>query len=113
MPLVHKITQFYKNIYCLGKNLPKKDRFGLFSKIEETTLGCLKLSIEAALSAREIKLPILQKIKIEVEVIKRLVRLAQELNIINTKTYLSLEEQLQEISRMTTGWIKYLDKKEP
>ena len=93
--------------------MPKKDRFGLFSKIEETIIACLKLSIEAALSAKEIKMPILQKIKVEIEVVKRLVRLAQELNIINTKTYLSSEEQLQEISRMTTGWIKYLDKKEP
>jgi len=58
-------------------------------------------------------MPILRKIKIEVEVVKRLVRLAQELNIINAKTYLSSEEQLREMSRMTTGWIKYLDKKEP
>lgn len=36
-----------------------------------------------------------------------------EIKIIENKIYLLWQEKLQEISRMTSGWIKYLEKKEP
>lgn len=91
--------------------MPKKDRHGLHLEIERLCLKIIRLSIESAITARQLKHPILQKIKIEIEVIKRLVRLENELKIINDKKYFDIENQLIEISKMAAGWIKYLETK--
>jgi hypothetical protein len=74
------------------------------------------LSIEAALLPKvEInkKIPIVKKLQIKIEIPKQLIRLEMELGIISEKTYLVLQEKLQEISRMATGWLEYLQEKEP
>jgi len=99
----------YKNIYQTGKNAPKRDRFGILIKAENYCLDCLCLSIEAALSAKNDKAPILKKIRLNLEVLKRLIRITNELGAIDFKKYIFLQKQLEEISKMTTGWIKYLE----
>ncbi len=43
--------------------------------------------------------------------LKQLIRLEMELKIIDDKIYILWQENLQEISRMTTGWIKFLQQK--
>ena len=46
--------------------------------------------------------------RIKIEVLKRFFRITHELNIIDRKKYIEFEYALQEISKMTNGWIKYL-----
>jgi hypothetical protein len=103
----------YKNIYQAGKNAPKRDRFGILTKAENYCLDCLCLSVEAALSAKNDKAPILKKIRLNLEVLKRLIRIANELGAIDFKKYIFLQKQLEEISKMTVGWLKYCEAKEP
>ncbi len=43
--------------------------------------------------------------------LKQLIRLEDELDIINDNVYILWQENLQEISKMTSGWIKYLQQK--
>lgn len=69
------------------------------------------MSVSAALLSTNQKLPIVEKLKIEVEMLKQLIRLEMELKIIDDKIYILWQENLQEISRMTTGWIKFLQQK--
>ena len=111
--MVHKIAELYKTLYQNNKSLSKQDRHGLRAKTEQNFLLCLQLAIEAALLAKDVKLPIVQKLRVEIEVGKQLVRLETELNIISQKFYCVLQEKLQEISKMCAGWINYLQKKEP
>lgn len=108
MPLIHKLDEFYRNIYLLGKQIPKRDHFGIFLKIENVLLDIFELVITAALETRINKTIPLNSARIKIEILKRLIRLIQELNIIESKTYLALEADLQEISKMINGWIKYL-----
>jgi len=108
VPLIHRLDELYKTIYLLGHKIPKRDRFGLHANIESVCLNILELIITAALEARENKKQILNTARIKIEVLKRLIRAENELNIIPAKTYLELELQLQEVSKMTNGWIKYL-----
>ncbi len=56
---------------------------------------------------------IVSKLRVKIETLKQLVRLQNELTIISDKTYLALQNQLQEISKMATGWQKYLTNKKP
>ncbi|MBI2100453.1 MAG: four helix bundle protein [Candidatus Vogelbacteria bacterium] len=110
MSIVHKLREFYLTAYLVGKKLPKRERFGLWGKIETVILEVLVLLIEAGLSSKINKLPILERTRIKIETIKQLVRLSNEGKIIEEKAYLDQQNQLQEISRMLNGWIRYTQK---
>lgn len=68
----------------------------------------MDLLINASLEIKSNKPPILNSARIKVEALKRLIRLTNDLKIIDNKKYIALESELQEISRMINGWIKYL-----
>jgi len=110
-PILHKIVELYEKIYLLSSKIPKKDKFGIWLKIENIVLDTINLIIAASLEIRINKLPILNSTRIEIETLKRLIRICRELNIIDDKIYIILESDLQEISKMANGWIKYLLKK--
>jgi four helix bundle protein len=98
----------YCEIYQLSKTLSKRDRFGIYIQIEQSCLSSLRLALQATLSARQNKKEKVESLRLETEVLKRLIRLTHDINTIPTKKYLSLQGQLQEISKMANGWIKYL-----
>lgn len=110
-PVVHKTTRLYKDLYKISKGIPKRDKFGIYTKIENTCLDCLDLSIEATLLSKTEKIPILQKLRIKIELLKQLIRLLYELEIINSKKYFYLEQQLLKISKMATKWQQFLTNK--
>lgn len=70
----------------------------------------LELIITASFENSSQKSQTLSKARIKTELLKRFVRNMRESNIIEDKNYLSLESQLQEISKMINGWIDYLNK---
>ena len=71
----------------------------------------MKLMIEAALSSKEIKKDIIQKARIKIEVLKKLITLLEELKIIDYKKCMDIQNQLQEISKMAYGWFDSLSPK--
>lgn len=87
------------------------DRFGIYSKIENIAVDCLELAIAAALTERDKKDVLVKKLKIEIETAKRLTRIIWELKIITDKKYLLFEQKLQQISKMASGWLRYLNNK--
>jgi hypothetical protein len=101
------MNELYKVVYKLGQKLPKRDRFGIHSKIESLCLEVLAFAIQAALVPKDKKAPYLQELRRDIEVMKYLIRLCMELGIIDTKKYWQLQKQLQEISKMAAGWLKY------
>ena len=109
MPIVHKITRFYKDVYALGNKISKRDKFGIYLKVENICLDIITISIDAALNQKDRKKPLLYTLHIKIETMKQLIRAMNELKIIEDNPYIVLEAQLQEISRMTTGWMKYLE----
>lgn len=86
----------------------KRDRHGIYLKIEIKILETLELITEASFASRNSKLPYLFSARTKVEIIKRLIRLASELGIIKPDKYIDFESDLQEISKMTNGWIRYI-----
>lgn len=112
MPLIHKLDEFFKSIYSLSGRLPKRDRFGIHSKIENLCLNAWELAISAAFAEKQNKPSLLAALRVKIEILKRLIRLEHDLNIIPSKTYINTEKELQEISKMTNGWIKYLTQRE-
>lgn len=108
VPLVHKICECYKKFYLILPQIPKKDRYGIGLKIENIFIEAMVLIIEACFEEKSNKLLILKSVRMKIEVLKRLIRILNELKILKYKKYLELTIDLQEISKMTNGWIKYL-----
>ena len=102
------MSEFYKKLYLISQKIPKKDRYGIYLKIEKICLEIIDLTIIAALERKNNKLSGLNSLRIKIEVLKKFIRLIRELDIINNQKYFDLESDLQEMSEMTNGWIKYL-----
>ncbi len=68
----------------------------------------MTLLIDSALRNRQEKLPTLNQARRDIEVLKHLIRLEYELSILKEKSYINLSHTLENISMMTTGWIKSL-----
>ncbi len=74
-------------------------------KIEDTILDLLE-SISYASYSQIKKTNYLSEASGKIDFLKILFRLCFELKIIDYKKYLVLEEKLQEIGRMTGGWLR-------
>jgi adenine-specific DNA methylase len=111
--LIHALRNVYKEVYLASNKVSKRDKLGIYAKIENATLDAFSLCIEAAYKTKPEKRLMLEKVRIQIETIKQLVRLANEMKIMEEKKYLFLAELLQEVSKMTNGWIRYLDTQNP
>ncbi|MEI6238030.1 MAG: four helix bundle protein [bacterium] len=89
--------------------MSKRDKFGIYLKVENICIDLIIISIDAALNQKDRKKSLLHELRIKIETLKQLIRAMSELKIIEDKPYIFLETQLQEISKMATGWIKYLE----
>lgn len=76
--------------------------------METIILEIIDLSIAASLESKNNKFPFLNSTRIKIEMLKNFFRIIHEMEIINQKIYIKLELDLQELSKMTNGWIKYL-----
>ncbi|MGH8916865.1 MAG: four helix bundle protein, partial [Actinomycetes bacterium] len=95
-------------MYVALRLFPKRDRYSLGSKIDTITLEILEFLFKTSVVSREQKLALLQTISAKLDLLKVLLRLAHDNKTMGTKQYLSLEMQLQEVGKMTGGWIRSL-----
>ncbi|PWB38642.1 MAG: hypothetical protein C3F02_02935 [Parcubacteria group bacterium] len=110
MPIVHEITNLYRELYITRHQIPKAERYGIFQKIENTVLDCLEIALTAALTEKDKKSILLVRLKIKIEIIQKLVRLIRELEIISERKHILFSQKSITISKMTSGWLKYLNK---
>ena len=101
----------YKELYQTGKKVPKRDRFGLYAQVEAGALKCLTLSIEAALAEPPAKIRPIKELRLALAVSKRLIRLCQELEVIEEKKYFFLQEKVVEAFKRAAGWLAYMERK--
>lgn len=68
----------------------------------------MSLIISACFERKSNKLSILNEVRVKNEILKRIIRMTEEMKIIERKNYLDFIQDIQEMSKMTNGWIKYL-----
>ncbi len=102
--------EFYKIIYRIRDKIPKQARFGIWNRIETLCLEVLEKVIEAAFAPKSEKAEPLKLARVKIEILKRVIRLTRELDIIEDSHYLNLEMRLQEISKMLAGWLKFVER---
>lgn len=88
--------------------MSKRDKLGIHRHIEEVALQLFDEIIHAGLVGKEKKIPHLEIIRMLIEKLKHLVRLEHEMETIPEKVYIQITSELVEMSKMTTGWLKYL-----
>ena len=92
------------------KNFPKSSRFTLGTKIDDCFLNILELIFMASILTKEEKLSYLKKASLKLDLLKFLMQVAWELEVVDNKKYIELSERLHEIGRMLGGWIISLQK---
>lgn len=107
IPLFAKIYEFEQKLYQLNKKLPKRDRYVLGAKMENCSLDLLEQIIRATDARQQDKLKHLNEANAKLEIIKVLLRLANDNDLLSPKQYLMMQEILQEAGRMLGGWIRY------
>ena len=105
VPIIQKVYDLYREVYLAVEKMPKKDKYSLGQKIEQSNLDLIELLIGAG-SNKTKKLLYLEKAAIKLDLLKLLIRLAEEIKAIPTKKYLHLQEIIQEIGKMLGGWIR-------
>lgn len=113
IPIFHSVKRLYAIIYRTGNTLSKRDKLGIHRHIEEICLVLFDEIVNAALVTKVKKVPHLETIRMMLEKLKHLVRLEFEMKIIPEKSYIQTQAELVEMSKMATGWLKYLMQNPP
>lgn len=113
LPIFHKTYSFIIVFSDYLGKFPKKDRFTLGARIENTALELLMLIMRANYGQAGVRVDFLNEGSITLDMLKVFVRLAKDKKALHPTQYLILEERLQEIGRMLGGWIKSSNTKRP
>lgn len=93
--------------------VPKLIRYSLGEKITSLFLEIIELIILAGYSEQRIKLQILQKASIKLDLLKYFLQTAFELNALNENKLSALTIPLADAGRQLGGWQKHLHKQTP
>jgi len=107
IPVIVKLVVLYEITHKLIFKFPKHERYSLGEKLENTTLDSIDLLTTANQVSKYNKERLLIMANSKNEVLKTLFRVSLNCGLIEARQYLEIEARLQEIGRMTQGWIKY------
>lgn len=107
-PVVVKTYNTFLTFAPLLYRFPKPYRYTLGQKVEQNFLALLELVFEANSLPRPLREAPLVKAEAKCELLKLLIRLCFELNLLKSTQYFQLTANLQEIARMLGGWIIYV-----
>lgn len=110
-PLFHALYKLYCAWYIRCQTLPKKDRYAIGHKTESLMLEMI-VSITSAYHTKDStrKRELLTEANTTLECLKVMLRLAKDVHALDKRWYIKYEVQLQEIGKMTGGWIASLSK---
>ena len=89
---------------------PKNQRFVLGTRLADAVVLVMELLGEAAFSGKEKKRELLAEANRKIEVVRWLIRLVSDRNLISNRQFLHSCRGLEECGRMVGGWHKSLEK---
>jgi len=107
IPVVIKLFVLYEIAHKLIFKFPKHERYTLGEKIENGILDGIEFFVLANQVSKYEKEKILAKANSKIELLKILFRISLNCKILENREYLEIESKLQEVGKMTQGWIKY------
>jgi hypothetical protein len=89
-------------------SIPKSHRFTFGQRLDNLTLHALMLAVRALYAQRPEKPPLLGELNLPLEQLRVLWRLVHDQRWISQQQLLFVNERIDEIGRMTGGWLKKL-----
>jgi len=102
--LLTKWYEFSKWVLEKVENIPKSQRFILGQRLADGVLDILDLLVEASYSSN--KKALLQQANRRLEVLRWLLRMARDRDLMTARQFKYASEQMSECGRMLGGWIK-------
>jgi len=106
IPIFKKSYDLYKDFYNLRLSVPKQDRYTLWQKCESLLIEVLEGILFASQQSKSEKLPTLEKTSVKLNFLRVCIRLMKDIKAIDSKKYIIIEANLDEIGRMLGGWIR-------
>ena len=107
IPLIDKLFRIYVMTHRIIFSFPKFERYTLGEKFEEKILEAVESIIIANGSGVLEKDRMLQRVNAKIELLKQLLCLAQNCNLVDIQQFLELSREISTAGKMTQGWIKY------
>ncbi len=97
--------------FCLAlhtalEQMPKRERYSLGQRCDTYSLELLELFYIANSKKSTYRIATLKQADLKLRILRVLLRLAYDLQALDQKKYLGLQERLQELGKMLGGWIK-------
>lgn len=106
IPIFKKSYELYKEFYLRLKNFPKADKYSLGQKCEVVLVDILEGLLLASSSDKTKKAFYLERVSIKINLFRVYIRLAKDIKAIDSKSYIVIQELVDEIGRMLGGWIR-------
>ncbi len=106
--ITQKHYEFLKELIATINRFPKHQRFLIGDKMQGIGMTILELLVEAYYSPTAEKRQRLQKVNTELEKLRFYCRLCYELGFYTSVKYNQLISFIQEIGKMTGGWLRSL-----
>jgi len=106
IPIFKKAYELYKLFHEYRKVVPKQDRFTIFERGEHLILDVIEAILQASSESKSSKIPTLDRCSLKLNMLRVFVRLMKDVKAIDSKKYVVLESNIDEIGRMLGGWIR-------
>jgi len=103
--IILKTYDLIKYLFPVIQKFPRDHKFILGDRIQNKLLDIFELQIKSYYTGKN-KLLYLSDINIKLEQLRYLIRLCYNFRIINQKRYTFIFKKIDELGRMTGGWIK-------
>ena len=104
--IVLKTVNLYQDFYQEVRKWPKPEKYNLGAKCEQILIDLLTHFLAAARHINP-KFNLIQA-NLQLQLLKLLIRIAKNIDIIQIKKYLFFEQKIVEIGKMLGGWLKNL-----
>lgn len=111
MPLLERVKTTYIVWFRYYQELPKTHRYTLGAKIDSIFIDIIETIAAASFLKKEEKAPYVRLAIRKSDTLKVLLLVLFETKSLDTKKYIALSSQLEEIGRMLGGWNGQLNRK--
>lgn len=108
LPILQKAIGAYKLWHNSLPHIPRLTRYSLGEKISELFIELTELIHTAGFTAKEHKLPLVEKAGVKLDTLKLFLQITWELKAIDNKRFASISALLVEVGKMLGGWKKSL-----
>lgn len=108
IPIFKRSVDLYKILHQFRSSIPRQDRFTIWQKCENHVLDMLEHIFFLAPLQRDEKIDALEQLSRRLNLLRIIFRICKETKTIDSKKYIHIESNVDEIGRMTGGWIKSL-----